>query len=139
MAGSVIGTFKISVLVNGQLYQMGSAYDPFSLALSGDVVSMSEVNCTAASGGELIATFGTVPLFVVIIPEQDGVLSWRGTADADNSSVKLLAGWPFIFSTGITSADDTTPELRSEAAAQNITQLWYDTTVNGQVRILVGR
>ena len=139
MAGSVIGTFKISVLVNGQLYQMGSAYDPFSLALSADVVSMSEVNCTAASGGELIATFGSVPLFVVVISEQDGVLSWRGTADADNSSAKLLAGWPFILSTGITSEAAATPELRSEATAQNVTQLWFDISVNGQVRILVGR
>lgn len=139
MAGTFNGTFFGEILVNGNLRKVGSKWDPFTLATSADVVLDSDVDVTAASGGQLLSTFGSVPLCVIVIPEVAGSLSWASVTETNNSAIDLRAGWPFILPTGTMPDYNTTTETRSEASSSNIVNIYFDADTDGQVRVIALR
>jgi pyruvate carboxylase len=133
------GTFTLRGVVNGKLYEIGKPYDSFTISLTGDVITMAETAVTLAGTAEQIAAIGTEALFIVVIPEMAGTLSWGGATAADNSSIRCIANVPVFLPSGDTTEYAATNETRAEGADAAITALYYDADVDGQVRVFIGR
>lgn len=79
----------------------------------------------------------TTPSFIVIVPTVDSIVSWKGTGNADNSSVFVGANTPLCIS-GKTTQYDTTPSARANAASQTIDAVYARTeTGAGSLMIFV--
>lgn len=139
MSSTMTGTLTLRGLVNGELYQIGNIYNGFTFTLSADVFTKAEVDVTAAGTAEQIAAIGTEAIFIVVIPEVAGVLSWGGATAADNSSIRCVAGVPVLLPSGDTTVYAATNETRAEGADAAITALWFDADADGQVRVFIGR
>lgn len=132
-------TFNCRVIIegvlNGRLVEAGTkVHSPFAISTSADTYQEIDFACTGASGGQQIATFTATPVLIYVNPRVAGMLSWRGTADGDNSSVYLTANSHFLIPGGTTTASAATPELRCEGTpVQAITQLWFDAGSDGKI------
>lgn len=140
MASTLNCRVIIEGVLNGRLVDAGTGlHSPFTIATSGDTASEFDVAVTALATGQLILSLATQPVMVYFNPKVAGVLSWRGTADADNSSVYLPANSHFLIPSGQTTTytGGATPETRCETAKQAFTQFWFDADSDGKVVGLV--
>lgn len=132
-------TFNCRVIIegvlNGRLVEAGTKiHSPFAISSSADTYQEIDFACTGASGGQQIATFTATPVLIYVNPKVAGVLAWRGSAtDGANGSISLPANSHFLIPGGSTTADAASPELRSEAGALAIDQLWFDAGSDGKI------
>ena len=125
---------KVTALINGQMQEYGSIYDPVSIPNSAEVFSQGEVS-VADSTATTVLSLSTAPKLIIIQPSGGSCqFAFSSATAADNSAVVVPDGYPFILYTS-TLAYDNTLALRVDNAAANITAISAYQTSGSAIKV----
>lgn len=131
MAATLNLYMKAAIILDGNVYDIGDLFAPYTTSTSADIKSIKTVVGTKNTSTEILsvgASAGddlTSMVAAIVLSTIAGFIVVRGADDADNSAIPIQANFPVLITGPKTTAYGATPALRAAGADSTISKLYF--------------